>query len=427
MLPAADPATGHRGYPEEMVTGVAALPAVRWRPVRQRPSPWVVDCALGVAVAVVQIWGTVLVVPSTQLGRLAEPLGLGWLLMGVSGLLLAGRRRRPVAVFGCVAALSVASSGAGYPEAPRWIALFLAMYSLTAYGDGRRSLRIAAAGKLVLIPVWLLTSDLTPLGGDGWIFFRIGTTVTFASLGESARARRVAAEEAARLAAYAERSREEEARRRVNAERLRIAREVHDTVAHAIAVINIQAGVTAHILDRRPEQVPEALLTIETLSARALQELRATLGMLCDVDADPRAPAPGLDRVGDLTATAAGAGLEVTLDMPHPPPQLPSAVDHAAFRILQESITNVIRHAGPARVTVRISSVDDPVEIHVEDDGRGEHDGGHPVGASRGIAGMRERAALLGGSLSAGPRPDGGFEVRARLPFPPAVPEAVLP
>jgi len=239
-----------------------------------------------------------------------------------------------------------------------------------------------------------------------------------AALGESVRGRRVLAAEAEERAARAEQTKEEEARRRVDAERLRIAREVHDTVAHAIAVINVQAGVTAHVLDKRPQQARETLVTIEQTSARALGELRITLGMLRDAD-DRRAPTPGLGQVEELVGMAREAGLDVKLEVASPARELPSATDQAAYRILQESITNAIRHAGPARVTVSLTYGPDDLELRVADDGRGPRDGGDRAARGQGIVGMRERAALLGGELTAGPRPGGGFQVQASLPLPP--------
>jgi signal transduction histidine kinase len=236
-------------------------------------------------------------------------------------------------------------------------------------------------------------------------------------MGVSVRMRRKLIAEAHARAEGAERTREEEARRRVDAERLRIAREVHDTVAHAIAVINVQAGVTAHVLDKHPEQARATLVTIEQTSARALRELRVTLGVLRGADEDGRAPAPGLDRVDELVGIAREAGLDVTVESREALRELPGAVDTAAYRILQESITNVIRHAGPTRVTVALAHGADDLTIRVSDDGRGPADGN---GSGRGIQGMQERCELLGGELTAGPRPAGGFEVLARLPVVPA-------
>jgi Histidine kinase len=214
---------------------------------------------------------------------------------------------------------------------------------------------------------------------------------------------------------------------------LRIAREVHDTVAHAIAIINVQSGVTAHVLDKRPERARETLVAIEQTSSQALQEMRTILGVLRDGD-DGRVPHPGLGQIDELVATARDAGLDVKLEGMSPAAPLPSAVGSAVYRILQESITNVIRHVGPTRVTARIDYGVDLLEIRVTDEGRRDDtrsDGstdqhrraGRPAGGGgsmrpgRGILGMRERCELLGGELDARPIPGGGFEVAARLPL----------
>ena len=375
------------------------------------------DVLLAVSVAVFQLLGTYRASgnqPGTR--PLGDPDGLAYLLLTAGGLILLVRRRWPVAVFLATTAIGLVYYAAGYPDGPTTIGLFVATYTLTAEGDGRRSLRLAAVGIALLAVGWLLAADLDSFNPVGWVLFRIGTAVMAATLGESVRGRRVLAAEAVARAERAEQTREEEARRRVDAERLRIAREVHDTVAHAIAVINVQAGVTAHVLDKRPQQARETLVTIEQTSARALEELRATLGMLRDAE-DRRAPAPGLGQVEELVGMAREAGLDVKLEVASPPRNLPSAVDQAAYRILQESITNVIRHAGPARVTVSLNYRPDELELRVADDGRGPRDAGHGAEGGQGIVGMRERAALLGGELAAGPRPGGGFQVRACLPL----------
>ena len=303
---------------------------------------------------------------------------------------------------------------------------FVGLYTLTAYGDGRKSPVIAGVGIAVLATGWLVAADgIQPRAAIGWVFFRIAASIMAAALGESVRSRHVIAAEALERARQAERTRDEEARSRVDAERLRIAREVHDTVAHAIAIINVQAGVTAYQLDKRPERVRDALVTIEQTSAQALHEMRAVLGVLRDSD-NGRAPHPGLGQVNELTAVAHEAGLDIQLEVTSAPRPLPSVVDHTAYRILQESITNVIRHAGPTRVTVALDYGTDVLEVRVTDEGglgalSDDASGPRsPVGTGRGIVGMRERCGLLGGELTAGPRPCGGFEVKARLPLAPA-------
>ncbi|HEX5598772.1 MAG TPA: sensor histidine kinase [Micromonosporaceae bacterium] len=394
------------------------------------------DVALALFVTVMQVQGTVAKVAIEGAPRpLADFGNLGYALLAVSGLVVVVRRRWPVPVFVTAALASLVYYGLDFPDGPGWLGLFVALYTLAAYGDGRRSLMIAGVGTTVLAVGWLVAAaDIEPRAAMGWVFFRIGVLVMSTALGESVRSRRVIAAEAQERAELAERTREEEARARVDAERLRIAREVHDTVAHAIAIINVQSGVTAHVLDRRPEVAREALRAIEQTSSRALREMRAILGVLRD-DNDGRVPYPGLEQIDELTAKARDAGLDIKLEQALPAAPLPSAVGSAAYRILQESITNVIRHVGPTRVTVALNPGIDVLEIRVTDEGRRAAPGDDPpdphlpaqrptsTGSSakpgRGILGMRERCQLLGGELDAKPTPGGGFEVAARLPLAP--------
>ena len=392
------------------------------------------DALLGLFVAVMQVQGTV-AKPADVGSRPLTDLGhLGFILLTVSGLVLALRRRWPAPVFITAALASLLYYTVGFSDGPGWIGLFVALYTLTAYGDGRRSLALAGVGITVLTTGWLMAAaDIEPRAAIGWVFFRIAASVMAAALGESVRSRRAIAAEALERARQAERTREEEARSRVGAERLRIAREVHDTVAHAIAIINVQAGVTAYLLDKRPERARDALETIEQTSAQALHEMRAVLGVLRDSD-NGRVPHPGLGQVNALTAMAREAGLDLKLDVMPSAAPLPSAVDHTAYRILQEAITNVIRHVGPTRVTVALDHGTDVLEVRVTNEGAwgaSSDDAASPRapagtgnGSStepgRGIVGMRERCGLLGGELTAGPRPCGGFEVKARLPLAPA-------
>lgn len=385
---------------------------------------WAADALLALFVTVMQVQGTVSRAagePSTVLRPLADLGHLGYGLLVVGGAAVALRHRWPVAVFATSAAASLVYYQLDYPDGPTWLGLFVATYTLTALGDGRRSLQIAALVITVLAVGWLTAAaNVEPRAAIGWVFFRIGASVMSAALGESVRTRRVIAADALARAELAERTREEEARTRVDAERLRIAREVHDTVAHAIAVINVQAGVTAHVLDRRPERARETLEAIEQTSSRALREMRTILGVLRDDDG--RGPHPGLAEVDELATTARDAGLDVELDAPAPPDAVPSAVGSAVYRILQESLTNVIRHAGPTRVTVALDYDPDAVAVRVTDDGRGTGAPARPEAApgGRGIAGMRERCLLLGGELAAGPTAAGGFEVAARIPLVPS-------
>src|SRR5262247_2146136 len=294
------------------------------------------DVALALFVTVMQVQGTLARVAAEGALRPLTDFGnLGFALLVVSGLVVAVRRRWPVAVFVITALASLVYYGLDFPDGPGWLGLFVALYTLAAYGDGRRSLVIAGVGTGVLSAGWLLAArDIEPHAAIGWVFFRIGASVGSVALGESVRSRRVIAAEAQERAELAERTREEEARARVDAERLRIAREVHDTVAHAIAIINIQSGVTAHVLDKRPERAREALQTIARTSSQALREMRAILGVLRD-DNDGPVPHPGLGQIDELTAQACEAGLDITLEATPTTTPPPSAVGNAAYRILQ--------------------------------------------------------------------------------------------
>lgn len=394
-----------------------------------RPPDWVVDGLLALLVAFLQVQGTVSRTeadPETVVRPLADLGHLGHLLLVGSGLVLVARRRFPVAVLAVTGVASLAYYSLEFPDGPGWIALFVALYTLTLRGDGRRSLVVAGVGIAVLAVGWLAAAtDLEPRAAIGWVFFRIGASVMSAALGESVRSRRVIAAEALERAELAERTRDEEARTRVAQERVRIAREVHDTVAHAIAVINVQAGVTAHVLDKRPDRAREALETIEQTSARALHEMRTILDVL-RADDDDRSPVPGLDAIDTLVDRAREAGLDVEVERAPLPVEVPGAVTTAAYRILQESITNVLRHVGPTRVAIGLAHDDDSLRITVTDEGRRDASPAPatPAEPGRGLRGMRERCELLGGRLEAGPRPGAGFEVRARLPLVDAGPTA---
>jgi signal transduction histidine kinase len=242
----------------------------------------------------------------------------------------------------------------------------------------------------------------------GWV------TASFVT-GEVVRARWSYSQEVERHAAEAERTRAEEALRRASEERMRIARELHDVVAHSISIINVQAGVALHLLERQPEAARPALEVIRQTSHDALRELRATLDVLRSVDdSDPRAPVPTLARLDELAATAAAAGVDLTVRVSGEARSVPRDVDLAAYRIAQESITNVARHARPATATLAIDYRPDELVVEVADAGRQT---ALPSRDGHGLIGMRERAASVGGRLEAGPKGEGGFRVRASLPL----------
>jgi signal transduction histidine kinase len=233
--------------------------------------------------------------------------------------------------------------------------------------------------------------------------------------------------EAEHRAEEAERTRDEAAQRRAMEERLRIARELHDSLTHSISVIQVQAGVAVHLAHKRGEDVPASLLAIQEAGADAVRELRATLGVLrSEEDGD----GSGLGQLEGLVARARAAGLPVTVTVTGAERPLPPEVDQAAYRIVQEALTNVSRHAGPAgsgdaagsrdqvSASVHLHYLPETLSVHVIDDGPGTISSAspRPSGAGLGLVGMRERVSALGGRLQAGPQDGGGFHVRAELP-----------
>ncbi|MGQ4366939.1 sensor histidine kinase [Streptomyces violaceoruber] len=332
-------------------------------------------------------------------------------LLFVTGAALLWRQRYPVPVVFGTAVTTLVYLGAGYPYGPVFVAVAVACFS--AVVTGHRRAAWAAMGTLwaghALVAHWLYR--WLPPSGDSaasWGQELVIATwvVAIAALSELARARR---EQWARERA----ERAQAARRRADEERLRIARELHDVLAHSISVINVQAGVGLALLDTDPEQARTALTTIKDQSKEALGEVRQVLDTLRTPGDAPRAPAPGLDRLPELVEQAAGAGL--TVEVEGKPPRLSPGTDLAAFRIVQEALTNVVRHSGSRHARVRLGRDGGTLLLRVDDDGPAT--GAEAGGSGNGLAGMRERAAALGGTIEAGPRPDGGFRVLAALPI----------
>ena len=290
------------------------------------------------------------------------------------------------------------------------------------------------AGVVTVALVLLILAIYSPHSLWGWDTARnLGFVAVPLALGVAGHDRRLASAALLERAESAERTREEETLRRVGEERLRIARDVHDVVAHAMVAINVQAGVGAHLLDRDPEQARTTLRDIKKVSGDALGDLRSMLGLLRQEDDEPGAPVvptQGLGQVDALRESLASAGVDLDLDIDASADLLPAAVGSTGYRIVQEALTNVMRHVGPTSARVRVTREDDGVfpvvRIEVEDDGgadphaepHAEPHAGALVGAGsgNGLRGMRERATAVGGSLEAGPRAGGGWLVTATLP-----------
>ncbi|NEA21854.1 sensor histidine kinase [Actinomadura bangladeshensis] len=340
----------------------------------------------------------------------------GWTLMAVACGALYFRLSHPIAV----AVVTFAACGVFYPltepDGPLVIAFVIALYTAAAEGH-LLSAGVLAAVSITVTVIADRRDDINHLA-DAASFLLAGWFVAVIAIGGVVRNRRAYLREAEERARVAERGREAEARRRAVEERLRIARELHDVLGHNISLINVQATAALHGLRREPERAEDALTAIKQASKDTLREMRATLGVLRQVDeAAPVTPAPGLARLAELTSGISAAGLTIRTKIEGDPRPLPAEADLAAYRIVQEALTNVTRHSSASTATVRVGYADDEVTVSVEDDGVPSSAGASGDGS--GIRGMRDRAASLGGALEAGPGPDGGFAVRARLPLRP--------
>jgi len=291
-----------------------------------------------------------------------------------------------------------------------WPALIVAF--CTAVLRGRRLAAIASLAIGYGVSVRHASAEFALLLAAG--------LVTLLSVAEASRAWRD-------RAAADRRRRDEATARQASEERLAIARDLHDVVAHSISVINVQANVALHLMDRQPDRARDALTAIREVSGQALAELGPVLGALRDGGA-PLAPVPGVSRLSELAARARAAGFDVSVTAEGAARELPAGVDAAAYRIVQEALTNTVRHSGGRTANVLLRYSGDELVIEVDDDGDGGavlsgsgfsgsgHAGWPDGGSGNGLAGMGERARALGGTLEAGPRPDGGFRVLARLP-----------
>lgn len=376
---------------------------------RIRGSPLVFDVILAVVLTVVTVGGSLGESHPAQAAdkpppgvHIAAPAA-AYLLVALSALVLIWRRRRPVLVLAVSLGAALLYTCLGYFGGAVMLNPMFALYAVVVVVPTARAIGLSLITMTLLM---VATAAFGPFGTGGGFVLIPGEVAAAVFLGLWVASRRAALRDSA-----------ERARRAVDAERLRIARELHDVVAHTMATINVQAGVAAHVIDQQPDQAARALEAIRQASKEGLRELRGILNVLRQADEDDdRSPAPRLAQLEALVENATRAGLPTSVEVQGRVRALAPTVDLTAYRIVQESLTNVMRHAGPTTARVTLSYADDELEVEILDGGPGRVDGA-PPGAGHGIAGMRERAEAVGGTLTAGPRPEGGFRVQARLPL----------
>ena len=365
-------------------------------------------------------WSVVLVLVGTAAYEVwvepaagSEPRWLVSLLVAAALVPLGWRRRWPLAVL-AVNVVVIAAYSVGLPEWTSFqlfAALVLALFSAAAYADARRAVIGAALVAALVVPeMYLKLADGDPLSELP------GPFVALAAVWLGGRAiarRRVEAERLSELAAELAQRNEADARAAVGAERTRIARELHDVVAHAVSVIVVQAQAADRVLEGEHPSARESLQAIESTARTALVEMRRLLEMLRAEEDDPDfAPQPGLEHLDVLVKQVREAGLAVDLRVEGERRPLPAGVDLSAFRIVQEALTNTLKHAGPAHALVTLRYGAGEIEVEVVDDGARAG----PAGRGHGLLGMRERAAVVGGRVETGPRSGRGYAVRASLP-----------
>jgi signal transduction histidine kinase len=371
----------------------------RWRPAGP-------DVALAAIVTVAQVGLTLLAGAHQAPRRDFDALGLT--LLAAGPVALAWRRRFPRSVYGLVFTATLAYWVSGYPQGPVFFALIIAFGTTLFRGHRRVAWAMIALGYVafqwlgVLVGTQSGPSLASSLGLAAWMLVLATTT-------EIVRIRRERSDQAAR-------ARHEAQRLRASEERLRIARELHDVVAHNLSLINVQAGAALHLIHERPENAENALSAIKQASKDALDELRAVLDVLRAGDEDaPRGPTPTIADLDTLVERTAHAGVPVELRIDGTRRPLAAPIETAAYRVTQEALTNVARHAGRARTVVQLSYRGEALVVQIDDDGRGPRANG-ALGTGKGLTGMRERVQALGGRLDASSRPDHGFRVRAWIP-----------
>ena len=373
--------------------------------------PWVIDAFFGIAFTVGVLFGLF----ETESGKYDyhDADALGVVLALCCSLPLFVRRRWPFPVHMVVLTSLVILATMGYPANVSSQILLITSYTVGAYCDGRER-SIALSG--VVLGVAITAAIGIPDSTSANLLLSLGFYLAAYLFGATVRNRRLYVDEVEARAEAAERNRAEEAERAVAEERLRIAQELHDVVAHSMGVIAVQAGVGAHVIDTDPGEAKKSLEAISHTSRATLAEIRRMLGVLREDDRAEYAPAPGLADLERLVREICAAGVDTHVTWEGARGELPPGVDFTAYRVIQESLTNVLKHGGPQpRVDVVLRYEPEVLRIEVVDDGRGvngaSNSGGH------GLMGMRERVSVYGGSFEAGPRTGGGFRVAVSLPY----------
>ncbi|CAL9517692.1 histidine kinase [Streptomyces sp. NPDC058947] len=382
--------------------------------------PFLVDLATALALMACATYGTSLTLPSASP---PDQDATGIAVMGVACLFLLKHRAYPRTVVLANTACTVAVVAMGYLLTPLVLAPIMAALYWFATVSPRKTIRVYGLVTMLAVITAAVFADsmdhlsllLRTIGPFFWLLLPLAA-------GNMTRMRRAYLHAVQARAEHAERTREEEARLRVTEERVRIARELHDVVAHHMALANAQAGTAAHLALTSPEQSRKILTDLTGTTSAALRELKAALGLLRERDdADgggPPEPSPGLARLPELVSACESAGLEVAVSTEGEPQPLSPGVDLTAYRIVQEALTNVTKHAAAEAAHVQLAYTGSRLLITVTNDGPSKPEAAR--GRGFGVMGMRERARSIGGDLCAGPRPQGGFEVTTALPLQPA-------
>ena len=373
-----------------------------------------IDAAMAVAMFALALMSLV-GMPELADVRPLDPVG--YVLISAQTLTLAWRRQSPVTVAIVVVGAFVIERGLAYPSNWAVFGIAFALYTIGEQLPTKRAL-IVGGTAIGIIVVWTGVGVLLYDLPAAFVVTVFGFVTFPLVLGLEARRRERRALALEARAVRAEIEREQRTDEAIRHERLRIGRELHDVVAHEVTVMTIQAAAAGRVLDTRPEDARQAIETVEKAGHRALGEMRRLLGVLRTEPDHDLSPQPGLSSLGELADQMVEAGLDVVLRIEGEERDVPSSVGVNAYRIVQESLTNAVKHAGPgARAEVEIRFAGDHLGIEVCDDGRGAAESLRDNGSGQGIAGMRERVALLGGTFSAAPKPGGGYRVVATIPL----------